>query len=82
MDFPQVWREFDDFYVLYTAAAIENGQGQGSGDSSCGLGGRCTIGNRCLILADGGAGAQRGVGQKGIVMANFAVRMDATVPMR
>jgi hypothetical protein len=28
MDFPQVWREFDDFYVLYTAAALKMAKGK------------------------------------------------------
>jgi hypothetical protein len=58
-----VWREFDGFYVLYTAAALKIAKGK-------------EVKLLVVILAEGMAGSQRESGQKEIETAKIPVRID------
>jgi len=58
-----VWREFDGFYVLYTAAALKIAKGK-------------EVEFLVVILAEGVAGSQRESGQKEIETAKIPVRID------
>ena len=57
-----MWREFDGFYVLNTAAALKIAKGKEE--------------FLVLILAEGVAGSQRESGQKEIETAKIPVRID------
>lgn len=58
-----MWREFDGFYVLYTAAALKIAKGK-------------EVEFLVVILAEGVAGSQRESGQKEIETAKIPVRID------
>ncbi|MGF6203436.1 hypothetical protein [Pseudomonas laurylsulfatiphila] len=58
-----MWREFDGFYVLYTAAALKIAKGK-------------EVKFLVVILAEGVAGSQRESGQKEIETAKIPVRID------
>ncbi|WP_434710478.1 hypothetical protein J3P75_11315 [Pseudomonas sp. R1-1] len=63
---PRKRREFDGFYVLYTAVAEMAAKGNKVE--------RFVV---PLILAESARGSQWGIGQKGIDMANLDDRQDA-----
>ncbi|WP_095191371.1 hypothetical protein [Pseudomonas sp. Irchel 3E19] len=63
-------REFDGFYVLYTAAALKVAEGK-----------KVKRLVMASILADSIARAQWAIGQKGIDVANLNVRRDAETTM-
>ncbi|WP_332763460.1 hypothetical protein [Pseudomonas koreensis] len=67
---PQKRREFDGFYVLYTAVAEMAAKGNKVE--------RFVV---PLILAESAKGLQWGIGQKGIDMANLDDRRDAQTTM-
>ena len=58
-----MWREFDGFYVLYTAAALKIAKGK-------------EVKFLVVILAEGVTGSQRESGQKEIETAKIPVRID------
>ncbi|MNN80738.1 hypothetical protein D3C81_1974950 [compost metagenome] len=71
-----MWREFDGFYVLYTAAALKTAKGKEVKRLVVVFTLGCRLSDPRLILADGVAGSQREAGQKEIEMAKIHVRFD------
>jgi len=71
-----VWREFDGFYVLYTAAALKIAKGKEVKFLVVVSTGGRRLSHPRPILADGVAGSQREAGQKEIEMAKIGVRID------